>query len=322
MLNVTIVGGAGYTAGELLRILLFHPEVEVTAVHSNSQAGKPVSAIHSDLVGDTYLEFTNTLDFSETDVVFLCIGHGKSKTFLAETQIPDDVKIVDLSTDFRIADSSHEFVYGLPELHKEAIRSARYIANPGCFATAIQLAILPLAKSALLENDIHIHAITGSTGAGQAPSPTTHFSWRNNNVSIYKAFSHQHLAEIRQSVTHLQPGFGYNINFLPVRGNFSRGIFASAYTFTELKLEKLQELYEDYYLDDPFVILTDDSPDLKQVVNTNKCVIQVTKHEDKVLIVSMIDNLVKGASGQAVQNMNLMCGLEETAGLHLKGVAF
>lgn len=322
MLKTTIIGGAGYTAGELLRILLYHPEVEIQAVHSNSQTGKLVSDVHTDLVGDTFLTFTDRLDFEETDVIFLCMGHGKSKAFLQENAIPSDVKIIDLSTDFRRLDGSHDFVYGLPELHKEEIRQAQHIANPGCFATAIQLALLPLAKAGLLEDDVHVHAITGSTGAGQALSPTTHFSWRNNNISIYKAFDHQHLSEIRQSVTHLQPDFDDAINFLPLRGNFSRGIFASVYTTSYLQPEKLRELYDDYYIDAPFVIRTEHDPDLKQVVNTNKCLLNVTKHEDKVLIISMLDNLVKGASGQAVQNMNLLCGLEETTGLQLKSIAF
>ncbi len=306
----------------MLRILLFHPEVEIVFVQSNSQAGKAVSSIHTSLIGDTFLPFVEKPDIEEVDVLFLCQGHGKSKAFLEAHKASPEVSIIDLSADYRIKSPDHEFVYGLPELNKEAIRLAQYIANPGCFATAIQLALLPLAKSGLLEDHVHIHAVTGSTGAGQSPSPTGHFSWRNNNISIYKAFGHQHLAEISQSLQQLQPGFARDLNFLPLRGNFSRGIFASAYLYSELREEKLQELYEGYYRDEPFVVISEQNPDLKQVVNTNKAILYLQKHQDKILIISMIDNLLKGASGQAVQNMNLMFGLEETTGLQLKGIGF
>ncbi|MCO6492463.1 MAG: N-acetyl-gamma-glutamyl-phosphate reductase [Phaeodactylibacter sp.] len=322
MIKVGIVGGAGYTAGELLRILLFHPEAEVVFVQSSSQAGKLVTDVHTDLLGDTFLPFILDPDFGAVDVIFLCRGHGKSKAFLAAYELPESLSIIDLSADYRLDSDTHEFVYGLPELNKDAIRLAQYVANPGCFATAIQLALLPLAKLGLLEDHVHIHAITGSTGAGQEPTPTSHFSWRNNNVSIYKAFQHQHLAEIRQSILQLQPNFSKGLNFLPVRGNFTRGIFASIYMYSELNEEKLKEVYESYYQDEPFVVISEQNPDLKQVVNTNKAILHLEKHEGKILIISMIDNLLKGASGQAVQNMNLMFGLEETSGLWVKGVGF
>ena len=322
MIRVGIIGGAGYTAGELLRILLYHPAVEIAFVQSSSQAGRPVTDVHTDLIGDTFLNFLPEADFDEIDLIFLCRGHGKSKAWLAAHELPEELSIIDLSTDYRLDSDTHEFVYGLPELNKEAIRLAQYVANPGFFATAIQLALLPLAKLGLLEEDVHIHAITGSTGAGQQPTASSHFSWRNNNVSIYKAFQHQHLAEIRQSLRQLQEGFDKNLNFLPMRGNFTRGIFASAYMYSELNEEKLKELYNTYYQDEPFVVISEQNPDLKQVVNTNKAILHLEKHEGKILIISMIDNLLKGASGQAVQNMNLLFGLEETAGLWLKGGAF
>ena len=322
MIRAGIIGGAGYTAGELLRILLFHPEVEIAFVQSTSQAGKLVADVHTDLLGDTFLPFVPEADFEGVDVAFLCRGHGKSKAWLAAHELPETLSIIDLSTDYRLDSDTHEFVYGLPELNKDAIRLAQYVANPGCFATAIQLALLPLAKLGLLEEDVHIHAITGSTGAGQQPTASSHFSWRNNNVSIYKAFQHQHLAEIRQSLRKLQEGFDKNLNFLPMRGNFTRGIFASAYMYSELNEEKLKELYNTYYQDEPFVVISEQNPDLKQVVNTNKAILHLEKHEGKILIISMIDNLLKGASGQAVQNMNLMFGLEETSGLWVKGVGF
>ena len=322
MIRVGIIGGAGYTAGELLRILLFHPEADVAFVQSTSQAGKIVTDIHTDLLGDTFLPFVPEADFEGVDLIFLCRGHGKSKAWLAAHELPESLSIIDLSADYRLDSDTHEFVYGLPELNKEAIRLAQYVANPGCFATAIQLALLPLAKLGLLEDHVHIHAITGSTGAGQEPTPTSHFSWRNNNVSVYKAFQHQHLAEIRQSILQLQPNFSKDLNFLPLRGNFARGIFASAYLYSELNGEKLQEVYEHYYQDEPFVVLSEQNPDLKQVVNTNKAILHLEKQEGKILIISMIDNLLKGAAGQAVQNMNLMFGLEETSGLWVKGVGF
>ncbi len=318
MINVGIIGGGGYTAGELLRILLYHPAAEVAYLHSSSQAGKPVASVHEDLVGDCFLTFTDKIDLS-VDVLFLCMGHGRSAEFLAANELPDDLVVVDLSHDHRL---NPDWVYGLPELHHAKIRQHERIANPGCFATAIQLALLPLARERLLQNEVHIHAITGSTGAGQSPSPTSHFSWRNNNLSVYKAFRHQHLPEIRQSLQYLQPDFEQDLNFIPVRGNFTRGIFASIYTEVNGSLEEMQALYENYYLAEPFVVVSTTNPNLKQVVNTNKCLLYLEKHDNKLLIISAIDNLIKGASGQAVQNMNLACGLEEDAGLNLKGTAF
>ncbi|MEO1051189.1 MAG: N-acetyl-gamma-glutamyl-phosphate reductase [Bacteroidota bacterium] len=316
-----IVGGAGYTAGELLRILIHHPSVEVGFVHSNSNADKPIHAIHTDLIGETDVIFTGEIS-TDIDVLFLCSGHGQSKAFLAEHDIPDHIKIIDLSHDFRLKDDSHSFVYGLPELQKAAIQQAKHIANPGCFATCIQLALLPLAKHGLLKEDVHINAITGSTGAGQKPTNFTHFSWRNNNVSIYKAFKHQHLAEIGQSITSLQDDFSADLNFIPVRGDFTRGILASVYTKIDHDLNEMEDIYDQYYSESPFVFRTGENPSLKQVVNTNKGLVYLEKHDDKLLIVSMIDNLLKGASGQAVQNMNLIFGLDERTGLQLKGSAF
>ncbi|MEM9848434.1 MAG: N-acetyl-gamma-glutamyl-phosphate reductase [Bacteroidota bacterium] len=319
-IRVGIIGGAGYTAGELIRILLRHPSAVISFVHSNSQAGKWVHEIHQDLVGDTDLQFTDTVN-TACDLWFLCMGHGRSKSFLAEQVLPDHLKIIDLSNEFRI-NQAEGFVYGLPELHKTAIQASQKIANPGCFATAIQLALLPLAAQNLLRKDLHIHALTGSTGAGQQPKSTTHFSWRSNNVSIYKAFTHQHMAEVKQSIHYLQSDYDATVNFLPVRGNFSRGIFASIYTDIGLSIEAITTIYQAYYAAHPFVFMCHDNPSLKQVVNTNKCLIHLEKSGDKLLIISMIDNLLKGASGQAVQNMNLIFGLEERAGLSLKASAF
>lgn len=321
MIRVGIIGGAGYTAGELLRILIYHPEVRIEFVHSNSNAGNLVSEVHTDLLGETSLTFTHTFH-QAIDCLFLCMGHGKSKTFLDHNPIDATVKIIDLSRDYRLRVDAGEFVYGLPELNKESITTTRHLANPGCFATAIQLALLPLAEARLLSNDIHVNAITGSTGAGQKPTGTSHFSWRNNNVSVYKAFKHQHLDEIYQSVQQLQSDYKNDIHFIPVRGNFSRGIFANIYTDCKLNEAEAVYLYEHFYENDPFVLISKQNPNLKQVTNTNKCIIYLEKHEDKLLIISMIDNLVKGASGQAVQNMNLMFGLEENIGLGLKAVAF
>lgn len=319
MIKAGVVGAAGYTAGELIRILLQHPEVEIVWCQSESFAGKPIYAVHKDLLGETKMTFRSG-DTSEVDVVFLCMGHGRSKTWYDETEL-GNVKVVDLSHDFRLS-GDHSFLYALPEMNKDDITGRDYIANPGCFATAIQLAILPMAEAQRLNNDVHVHAITGSTGAGQKPGATTHFSWRTHNVSVYKAFTHQHLAEITQSVKGLQLDFDAAINFVPMRGPFSRGIMATAYTATDLSLEQAYELYENYYEDSPFVFVTKDNPDLKQVVNTNKGIVYLEKHDDQLLIVSMIDNLLKGASGQAVQNMNLQFGIEETAGLKLKSVVF
>lgn len=318
MIRVGIMGGAGYTGGEMLRILLRHPQVSISFVHSNSQAGKPVWQVHEDLLGETDLVFSP--DFhTEIDVLFLCVGHGQARLFMEAHAIPDTVAVIDLSQDFR-ADES--FVYGLPELNREAIRKSRRIANCGCFATAIQLGLLPLANASLLNQDVHIHAITGSTGAGQGLSATSHFSWRANNLQVYKAFEHQHLKEIRRSLTQLQPNMSHTLNLIPVRGDFTRGILASMYTECTLSETALVELYRDFYKDAPFTVVTTQNPHLKQVVNTNKCIVYVAKHDNKAFIISAIDNLVKGASGQAVQNMNLLSGLDETAGLQLKPIGF
>jgi len=318
MIQAGIIGGGGYTAGELIRILQFHPDVEIKYVFSNSQQGKAVSSVHQDLLGECFLTFSGAFHF-DLDVVFLCMGHEQSIGFLEDNPVPDQVAVIDLSRDFRLRS---DYVYGLPELNRSDIRQRNRIANPGCFATTIQLALLPLAADRALQDEIHIHAITGSTGAGQKPGATTHFSWRNNNVSVYKAFRHQHLDEIKRSLRQLQDDFEQPLHFIPVRGNFTRGIFASLYTTVDATEAEMKRLYEDYYETHPFVVISNDPIHLKMVVNTNKCILQVEKHEDKLLILSTIDNLVKGASGQAVQNMNLLFGLEETAGLNLKSVGF
>ena len=320
--SIGIVGGAGYTAGELLRLLLHHPYVDIAWVHSTSQAGRPVADVHQDPVGETSQSFTDALDWESADGLFLCMGHGASAEFLSTHAVPDHLKIIDLSQDFRWTDSSHDFVYGLPELQRARIREAQRIANPGCFATAIQLGLLPLAQAGWLQDEVHIHGITGSTGAGQKPTNTGHFSWRNNNVSVYKAFNHQHLREITQSVRRLQPDFQQALNFIPVRGNFTRGIFATMYTITDEPLDTVRAHYEQFYRTAPFVTVTPTNPHLKQVVNTNKGVVYLEKNGDKLLVISMIDNLLKGASGQAVQNLNLMMGWEEAAGLRLKAGYF
>jgi len=321
-IKVGVIGGAGYTAGELLRILVHHPAVEIVFVNSSSNAGNPVVDVHSGLIGETDLVFTSELPFGEVDALFLCSAHGDSKKFMDNNEVPAAIKIIDLSTDYRAKSPHHDFVYGLPELNREDIRKATRIANPGCFATAIQLAIFPLAAAGLLTDEIHVNAITGSTGAGVKPSDTSHFSWRNNNISIYKPFGHQHLGEIGQSLRQLQAGFSKAVNFIPVRGNFARGIYVTAYTQCSLNLEDAKELYKDFYKDAAFTFVVDKNPDMKQVVNTNKGIVYLEKHGDKLLIVSMIDNLLKGASGQAVQNMNLMFGLDEKAGLGLKSIGF
>jgi N-acetyl-gamma-glutamyl-phosphate reductase len=325
MINVGIIGGAGYTAGELIRILINHPQARLAWVHSQSQGEKPLASIHTDLWGDTEMKFSQVLDFQAIDVLFLCSGHGESKKFLAENHIPQSLKIIDLSTDFRYNSANSEgdnWIYGLPELNKNRLREARQIANPGCFATAIQLALLPLANAQLLKADVQIHAITGSTGAGQRPTEHSHFSWRNNNISVYKPFQHQHLHEISQSIKQLQTDFQKRINFIPLRGDFTRGIFVTAFTECDLSLAEAQALYKDFYQAAPFTTLVTQNPDLKQVVNTNKCFVYLEKHENQLFIISMIDNLLKGASGQAVQNMNLSFGLEETMGLKLKSGVF
>lgn len=321
MIEAGIIGGAGYTAGELIRILLNHPEANLNFVYSTSQPGKPLHSIHQDLIGETELQFTNKIN-KEVDVVFLCLGHGNSKKFLDENQFSQNTKIIDLSTDFRMKSDKHNFVYGLPELNKKKIESANFIANPGCFATAITLAILPLAEKELLKDDVHVNAVTGATGAGTSLSGTTHFTWRDNNFSAYKSFEHQHLNEIGQTVNQLQSGDGGNIFFIPNRGNFSRGIHATAYTKFSGNLEDARKIYKDYYKNAAFTFLTDGELHLKQVINTNKCLLRLQKFGDNLLITSVIDNLLKGASGQAVHNMNLMFGLEEKMGLNLKASYF
>lgn len=325
MISVGIIGGAGYTAGELIRILLNHPNAEIDFVFSTSNAGNALSVVHQDLVGSTNLHFTETIN-PEVDVVFLCLGHGNSKKFLQQNQFSETTKIIDLSNDFRLTPDAifegKEFVYGLPELNKDAIQKAHYVANPGCFATAIQLAILPLAKAGLIKDDIHVNAVTGATGAGTSLSSTTHFTWRDNNFSYYKPFTHQHLGEINQSINKLQSSFENEVIFMPNRGNFSRGIFVTMYTKFDGSLEEGISLFKEFYKDSEFTFVSEQNLHLKQVVNTNKCLTHVHKHNDKLLITSCIDNLLKGASGQAVQNMNLMFGLEETEGLQLKGTYF
>lgn len=320
MIKVGIVGGAGYTAGEALRILLNHPQVEIVFVNSTSNAGNKLYDVHEGLFGETEMVFTEELPLDKIDALFICSGHGDSRKFMESHDVPASVKIIDLSTDYR--DESDGFVYGLPELNMERIKKANKIANPGCFATAIQLGLLPLAANRLLKSDVHVNAITGSTGAGVKPGATSHFSWRNGNISVYKAFQHQHLKEIGQSMRQLQPGFSHDINFIPVRGNFSRGIFVSTYTECDLELEEAKKLYEDFYKDAAFTFVMDKNPDLKQVVNTNKGIVHLEKHGNKLFIISMVDNLLKGASGQAVHNMNIMFGLDEKCGLNLKSVAF
>lgn len=324
-LKVGIVGGAGYTAGELVRLLLHHPAVDISAVVSSTQAGQPLHTVHDDLLGDTDLVFESELTGGE-DVVFLCLGHGNSRKFLEESAIPYGTKVIDLSNDFRLLTDSHElgrrFVYGLPEVNREEIKKAGSIANPGCFATAIQLALLPLAGAGLLREAVHVSAITGSTGAGRGLVETTGYTWRTGNISTYKTFTHQHLGEIGETLVALQPGFDQPVRFIPYRGNFTRGIFASVYTTCELLLPEVQELYADYYRDAPFTVVSDKEIHLKQVVNTNKCLVHVAKHDDQVLITTALDNLLKGASGQAIQNMNLLFGLEETVGLRIKASFF
>ena len=320
MIRAGIIGGAGYTAGELLRLLINHPEVEVAFVHSTSNAGAPVTDVHEGLIGDTDLTFADSYDLTACDVLFLCQGHGFSRKFWEENVMPEGLKVIDLAQDYR--DESDGYVYGLTEVKREAVRSCSRLANPGCFATAIQLALLPLAKNLMLNSTIHVTAITGSTGAGVKPSATSHYSWRNDNVSIYKPFRHQHLAEIRQSLSQLQQSFKADIDFIPVRGCFSRGIMAILYLDCPVSLDQIKKLYEEYYDDHNFTFITDKAPDLKDVVNTNKCIIHLEKVDNKLLITSVIDNLVKGASGQAVHNMNLLFGLHERIGLQLKPSAF
>ena len=324
MIKVGIIGGAGYTAGELCRILLNHPEAEIVFINSSSNAGNKITDVHEGLYGDTDLTFTDQLPLDEVDVIFFCFGHGKSEEFLREHEVPAHVKIIDLAQDFRLAAPGNDYVYGLSELNGEAIRQAAHVANPGCFATCIQLGLLPLAKAGLLKADVAVNAITGSTGAGVKPGATTHFSWRNNNMSIYKAFSHQHVPEIKQSLRQLQPDFCSEIDFIPYRGDFARGIFATEVVRVDeaLPVEEVVDLYKKFYSEAAFTHYVDKAIDMKQVVNTNKALVHVDKYGDKLLVTSTIDNLLKGASGQAVQNMNLMFGIDETAGLKLKAGGF
>lgn len=324
MIKAGIIGGSGYTGGELIRILLHHPETEIDFIYSTTRAGKKITSSHPDLLGVTDMVFTGDVN-AEVDVVFLCLGHGNSTSFLKEHTFSTATKIIDLSNDFRLhADAildGKEFIYGLPEMHKTAIQKANYIANPGCFATAIQLALLPLAQQNLLQNEIHVNAVTGSTGAGVSPTDTSHFSWRNNNVSWYKPFTHQHLGEINESLHSFKNPVG-EVFFLPHRGNFTRGILATAYTKFDKSIEEAIALYSTFYADALFTQIAEQEINLKQVVNTNQCHIHVHKYKDRLLITSAIDNLLKGASGQAVQNLNLMFGFDEGMGLNLKAGVF
>ncbi|MEX0608454.1 MAG: N-acetyl-gamma-glutamyl-phosphate reductase [Balneolaceae bacterium] len=321
MIKAAIIGGAGYTAGELIRILLSHSEAEIISVASESHKGEFLHKAHPDLEGETDLKFEEEIS-SGADVVFICSGHGKSKGAIESGVIPKTAKIIDLSSDFRIKSNNHDFVYGLPELNREAIKTAQKVANPGCFATCIQLSLLPLAQAGLLKNPVHITAITGSTGAGQNPTETTHYSWRSNNASVYKPFQHQHLGEILHSLKQLQNNFEHEIHFIPMRGAFTRGILSACYLETAKSEEEVLSLFKSYYQDHPFVNISATSPDLKRVVNTNKAILHMQKIGNQVLITGVIDNLLKGASGQAVQNMNLMFGLDETTGLIFKSTAF
>ena len=320
-IKVGIIGGAGYTGGETIRILLNHPNVDIAFIHSRSHAGKPVHAVHHDLVGETDIMFSDK--FSECEALFLCLGHGESRKFLEENTIAPSTKVIDLSQDFRLGEKSgeREFIYGLPEFNREAIKKANNIANPGCFATTIQLGLLPLANAGLL-SEIYTTGITGSTGAGQKLQDTTHFTWRANNVSAYKTLAHQHLNEINQTLKKLQPRFSGELNFVPWRGDFTRGIFVTSVVTWPLSLDEAKKLFKDFYASHPFTFLSDEMVDLKQVVNTNKCLIHLEKVGNKLAIHSVTDNILKGASGQAVQNMNLMFGLDEKAGLRLKGSVF
>ena len=325
MIQVGIIGGAGYTAGELIRLLMYHKDTEINFVYSTSNAGNHITKIHQDLEGSLNLKFTNCIN-ANVDVLFLCLGHGNSIKFLKANTFSDKTKIIDLGNDFRLEkDKIFEgktFVYGLPELNKETIKNASYIANPGCFATAIQLALLPLANRGLIKSDVHVNAVTGATGAGTSLSETTHFTWRDNNFSYYKPFTHQHLGEIEQSIKTLQESYNSEVLFMPNRGNFSRGIFATVYLDYNEPIEEANKLYKAFYSDATFTFVSEDVLHLKQVVNTNKCLIHLHKHNNKLLITSVIDNLLKGASGQAIQNMNLMFGLPETEGLQLKANYF
>lgn len=335
MMKIGILGAAGYTGGELIRVLLGHPEAEIIFANSESNAGNLVSDVHEGLIGETDLRFTSEMPFDQVDVVFFCFGHGKSEQFLKEHTIPANVKIIDMAQDFRIK-GDHDYVYGLPEIHKEEIKKAQHLANPGCFATCIQLGLLPAAKMGLIHDDVAVNGITGSTGAGQKPGATTHFSWRNNNFSIYKQFTHQHLHEICQSLNEVKPAdapfftspisekqeSGVSIDFIPYRGDFARGIFVTEVIKTDCPIDDIVAFYKTFYKDAAFTHYSDKALDLKQVVNTNKALVHCEKFGNKLLITSVIDNLLKGAVGQAVQNMNIMFGIDETAGLRLKASAF
>ena len=321
-MKIGILGAAGYTGGELIRLLLNHPQAEIVFANSESNAGNPVADVHEGLYGDTELRFTDAMPLGEVDVLFFCFGHGKSRQFLSEHHVPGNVKIIDLAQDFRLKAEGNDFVYGLPEINRAKIASAMHVANPGCFATCIQLGLLPAAKMGLLTEDISVNAITGSTGAGQKPGATTHFSWRADNMSIYKPFTHQHVPEIRQSLEQTHGAPVGQIDFIPYRGNFARGIFASAVVRTGASIEQITEGYKAFYKDEPFTHYVDKPIDMKQAVNTNKCLVHCEKYGDKLLITSCIDNLLKGAVGQAVENMNIMFGVEETLGLRLKPSAF
>jgi len=309
MIKVGIIGGAGYTAGELIRLLINHPDVEIVFINSSSNAGNKITDVHEGLYGDTDLIFTEELPLDKIDLLYFCTAHGDTKKFMESHNLPEELKIIDLSMDYRIASPKHDFVYGLPELNRRTICESKHIANPGCFATCIQLGLLPLAKHLMLNDDISVNAITGSTGAGVKPEATSHFSWRDNNMSIYKPFSHQHVPEIKQSLKQLQNSFQVDIDFIPYRGNFPRGIFATLVVKTKVELSEIRKIYEEFYAEDSFVHIVDTNIDLKQVVNTNKCLLHLEKHGNKLLIISCIDNLLKGASGQAVHNMNLLFGL-------------
>ena len=333
MIRVGILGAAGYTGGELIRLLINHPEAEIVFANSESNAGNLLAEVHEGLYGETDLKFTAEMPFDQVDVIFFCFGHGKSEAFLKEHNVPENVKIIDLAQDFRLAPetvvatqqptpAAHDFVYGLPEINESKIAVAQHVANPGCFATCIQLGLLPAAKMGLINSDVSVNAITGSTGAGQKPGATTHFSWRNNNMSIYKAFNHQHVPEIRQSLKQTQGYLDAAIDFIPYRGDFARGIFATEVVKTDKPIEEIVAGYKEFYKNAKFTHYVDKAIDLKQVVNTNKCLAHVDKYGDKLLITSCIDNLLKGAVGQAVQNMNIMFGLDQTTGLKLKPSAF
>lgn len=321
MIKVGIVGAAGYAAGELIRLLVNHPDAEIIFAHSGSNAGNLFADVHEGLLGETDLTFSSELLLDKIDVLFICLGHGKSAEFLANNKVPDNVRIIDFAQDFRIAAPGNDYVYGLPEIHRSAIAGAQHVANPGCFATCIQLALLPLAKIGALNGDVVINAITGSTGAGVKPQATTHFSWRNNNMSVYKVFTHQHLHEIKQSIAELQPEFGGELDFVPYRGDFARGIFTTVFMRTPLEQEEIDAAFA-MYDGEPFTHYIARDIDLKQVVNTNRALVHAQKYGDRLLVTSVIDNLLKGAAGQAVENMNIMFGLPETAGLRLKASAF